>query len=76
MSFELLNTFVIDLLLRKEDEMKKTCQTQGRRRARNAGLGTSKVDLGGVKLAGLAGPVEYYIGNTTKKADNETIKRF
>ena len=60
----------------KIERDENTWQTQGRRRARKAGLGTSKVDLGEVKLAGQAGPVEYYIGNTTNKADNETIKRF
>jgi hypothetical protein len=56
----------------REDEWK---EAKSKKNVRKTALGTSKVDLSSIGAAqGLAGPVQFYIGNTTAKADEDTIK--
>ena len=45
------------------------------RKPRKLGNGASKVDLEDIAPGGLAGPVNFYIGNTDKRADGDIIAR-
>ena len=57
----------------KDDGVNDGFQTV--RKPRKFANGTSQVKLDDIAPAGLAGPVDYYICNTDKRADGDIIKR-
>ena len=58
-----------------EDDIKERGTKEATRKPRKAGNGASKIALEDIESEGLAGPVDYYIGNTDKRADGDIIAR-
>ena len=58
-----------------EDETKEDEPKLPTRKPRKFGNGTSTVALEDIAPGGLTGPVDYYIGNTDKRADGDIIAR-
>ena len=59
----------------EDDSKEKVPKEFPPRKPRKLGNGASKVDLDDIAPGGLAGPVNYYIGNTDKRADGDIIAR-
>ena len=58
-----------------EDDVKERGTKETTRKPRKVGNGASKIALEDIESEGLAGPVDYYIGNTDKRADGDIIAR-
>ena len=58
-----------------EDEENKEPDKPPARKPRKFGNGASQVGLDDIAPGGLAGPVDFYIGNTDKRADGDIITR-
>ena len=56
-----------------DEENKEPFKTVGRKPRKSAN-GTSQVGLEDIAPGGLAGPVDFYIGNTEKRVDEDIIK--
>ena len=56
-----------------EDEENKEPDKPPARKPRKFGNGASQVGLDDIAPGGLAGPVDFYIGNTDKRADGDII---